>query len=95
MGNYYKYTNRELFKITQNKLREGIIMFYIDTRCDIRYASFYIQGLYEVFGKSQVKFSNKYTSEVSLDEYVDIVDRLLLIVETDNSGKVIKKVVID
>ena len=70
-------------------------MFYIDTRCDIRYASFYIQGLYEVFGKSQVKFSNKHTSEISLNEYKDIVDKVLLIVETDNSGKVIKKVVID
>lgn len=70
-------------------------MIYIDTRCDIRYASFYIQGLYEIFGKSQVRFSNKYTSHISFNQYRDIVDRILLIVKTDEKGNILKKIAID
>lgn len=31
---------------------------YIDPSCDILYSSFYIQGLYEIFGKKNVKFSS-------------------------------------
>jgi glycosyltransferase involved in cell wall biosynthesis len=37
---------------------------YIDPRSVINYASFYIEGLYDVFGKKNVRFSAKYFSDL-------------------------------
>lgn len=67
---------------------------YIDTRCDIRYAVFYIYGLYKIFGKRNVKFSNQYTSQISFDESKYVIDRILLCTFVEN-GKIIKKIAID
>ncbi len=33
---------------------------FIDSSCDIQYSSFYIYGLYRVYGRKNVKFSSKY-----------------------------------
>jgi hypothetical protein len=37
---------------------------FIDPRSTINYSSFYIQGLYDYFGKSNVRFSAKYFAEL-------------------------------
>jgi len=67
---------------------------YLDPRCDIRYASFYIQGLYDIYGKKNVIFSPKYSKYVSFDEFNSIVDRILLITFVLDNYK-IKKIAID
>lgn len=53
---------------------------YIDPSCRIVYSSYYIKGLYEVFGKKNVKFSNKYfkqlkrkTESHSYDQYMAFI----------------------
>lgn len=53
---------------------------YIDPSIRILYASFYIKGLYEVFGERNVKFSTKYFKELkrktepySFDQYMAFV----------------------
>lgn len=33
---------------------------YVDASCDIHYSSYYIHGLYEIYGKKNVRFSSKY-----------------------------------
>ena len=40
---------------------------FIDPRCDIRYAAFYIYELYQTLGKHNVKFSGQYSLLVSFD----------------------------
>lgn len=35
-------------------------MIYVDPACNINYCSFYLVGLWEVFGKKNVKFTSKY-----------------------------------
>ena len=65
---------------------------YIDPRCDIRYASFYIKGLYDNFGKSCITFSAKYSKQVSFNQFNSIVDRTLLITIFDND-KIIRIVI--
>ena len=67
---------------------------YIDSRCDIRYAVFYIYGLYRILGKQNVKFSNRYTSQIPFDESKYVIDRILLCTFVEN-GKIIKKIAID
>lgn len=69
------------------------IKVFIDPSVRIRYSSFYIQGLYDVFGKKNVTFSQKYfkqlerqTDPYSFDHYMAFV------VVTKNE---LKKYVID
>ena len=38
---------------------------YLDPFCKMSYASFYIKGLYDVFGKDNVSFSAKYFKELA------------------------------
>lgn len=47
---------------------------FIDPRCDIRYAVFYIEGLYQTLGKQNVHFSSKYSEQVSFDEFNYVID---------------------
>ncbi len=67
---------------------------YIDPRCDIRYAVFYIYGLYKLLGKNNVKFSARYTSLISFNESKFVIDRILLCVFVEK-GEIVKKVAID
>jgi hypothetical protein len=65
-------------------------MFYkvfIDPRSTIHYSSYYIQGLYDVLGKKNVRFSSRYFS--NLKE----IDMLMAFVLIDK--KSIKKIIID
>ena len=41
---------------------------FIDPRCDIRYAAFYIYGLYQTLGKHNEKISGQYYRQVPIDE---------------------------
>ena len=66
---------------------------FIDPRSNILYSSYYIQGLFEVFGKKNVKFSSVFFNDLikrkddySYDSYMAFV---IL------NGDVIKKVVVD
>lgn len=75
-----------------------MIQIYIDPRCIITYSSYYIQGLYEYFGKKNVRFSNKFFHDVdmSLNEFSHINDSLMLIIAIDSSTKqTISKLAID
>lgn len=60
---------------------------YIDASCDIQYSSYYIYGLYELYGKTNVKFSSKYFKGFKHDNH------FFAFVVQDSSG--IKKVVVD
>ncbi|KAA6302325.1 MAG: hypothetical protein EZS26_001438 [Candidatus Ordinivivax streblomastigis] len=60
---------------------------FIDPRSTINYSSFYIQGLYNVLGKKNVRFSSKYFGELKE------IDMLLAFVVVDNTT--IKKIIID
>lgn len=42
---------------------------YIDASSDIQYASYYIYGLYEVFGKQNVRFSSRYFKSFKHDNH--------------------------
>lgn len=66
---------------------------YIDPSVRIKYASFYIKGLYDIFGKENVRFSRKYfkdlkrrTESHSYDHYMAFVTE---------TGKEINKYIID
>lgn len=67
---------------------------FLDPRCDIRYATFYVYGFYKLLGKSNVIFSSKYSKEVTFDEFKYVIDRILLCTFVEN-GKIIKKIAID
>ena len=67
---------------------------FIDPRCDIRYAAFYIYGLYQTLGKHNVKFSGQYSRQVSFDESDYVIDRILLCTFVEKDC-VVKKVAID
>ena len=60
---------------------------FIDSSCDILYASFYIHGLFSLFGKRNVNFSSKYFSEFKHDNH------FFAFVIINSNG--IKKIVID
>ncbi|RIA10281.1 hypothetical protein OE09_2136 [Flavobacteriaceae bacterium MAR_2010_72] len=60
---------------------------YIDPSCDILYSSFYINGLYEIYGKANVAFSSKYFKSFKHDNHF-----FAFVVE---DRKVLRKVVID
>ena len=65
-------------------------MFYkafIDPRSTINYSSYYIQGLYDVLGKKNVRFSSRFFSDL---KEIDILTALTLI-----SKKSVKKIIID
>lgn len=70
------------------------MIVYIDPRCDIRYAVFYIEGLYQTLGKQNVKFSGKYSKQVSFGESNFVIDRILLCTFVKNNC-IVKKVAID
>lgn len=70
------------------------MIVYIDPRCDIRYGAFYIEGFYQTLGKHNVKFSGKYSKQVSFGESNYVIDRILLCTFVKNNC-IIKKVAID
>lgn len=59
----------------------------IDSSCDIQYSSFYIYGLYKVYGRKNVKFSSKYFKKFIHNNHFFA----FVILENEN----IKKVLID
>ena len=60
---------------------------YIDASCDIQYSSFYIYGLYELYGKKRVKFSSKYFTNFKHDNHF-----FAFVLKDDTQ---LKKVIID
>src|SRR5574344_204317 len=73
---------------------------YIDPRCDRVFASYYIKGLCEVFGKRNVKYSLKYFKSVDMSRRIPSDDpaggeevRVLLFVI--KKGKDIRKYAVD
>ena len=70
------------------------MIVYIDPRCDIRYGAFYIEGFYQTLGKQNVKFSGKYSKQVSFGESDYVIDRILLCTFVQNDC-IVKKVAID
>lgn len=60
---------------------------YLDAACDILYSSFYIDGLYKIFGKKNVRFTNEYFTRF------DQNDHFLALVLLKNDS--IFKIVID
>lgn len=69
------------------------IKVYIDPSSRILYSSYYIQGLYTVFGKSNVKFSKKYFNQLQRKNDSNSYDHYMaFVVVTKNE---IKKYIID
>lgn len=60
---------------------------YIDSSCDIQYASFYIRGLYVVYGRKNVKFSNQHFKQFKHNNH------FFAFIVKDKSS--LKKVIID
>lgn len=68
-----------------------MVKIYIDPRARLVYASYYIQGLYDLFGRTNVFFNIKYFKDLkhnknSFDQYFAFVLQ---------SNKLLKKVVVD
>ncbi|MCH4824157.1 glycosyltransferase [Gramella lutea] len=66
---------------------------YIDPTIRIKYSSFYIRGLYDVFGKENVKFSGKYFDSLKRASDPYSYDHYMAFVVINN--KSLKKYVID
>lgn len=66
---------------------------YIDPSVRIKYASYYIRGLYDVFGKENVKFSGKYFKQLERRTESHSYDHYMAFVTV--TGKEEKKYVID
>lgn len=66
---------------------------YIDPRARISYASYYIEGLYSLFGRSQVLFNMKYFDDLIQIEGIDDFDQYFAFIVIDGLG--IKKFIID
>lgn len=63
------------------------VKVFIDPRSTINYSSFYIKGLYDVFGKKNVRFSERYFK--TLTE----IDMLMAFVVVERD--ITKKIIID
>lgn len=63
---------------------------YIDPRSTINYSSYYIQGLYDLFGKNKVHFTLKHFTDLS-DIDIDMLMAFVIVDEESN----IKKYIID
>lgn len=66
---------------------------FIDPSVRIKYSSFYIQGLYDVFGKENVKFSRKYFKQLKRKTESHSYDHYMAFVVITNSE--LKKYIID
>ena len=66
----------------------------IDASSRILYASYYIQGLYEVFGKKNVSFSSRYFKDLKRDSIEYSFEHYFTFVLID-AEKNLKKIVID
>jgi len=66
---------------------------YIDPTCKIVYSSYYIQGLYNIYGKENVKFSSKYFRELQRYSESHSFDHYMAFVVKEND--VIKRYIID
>jgi hypothetical protein len=60
---------------------------FIDPSCDIHYASYYVYGLYALYGKKKVKFSSNYFKDFKHDNH----SFAFVMVEGTN----VKKIIID
>ncbi|MDO9257097.1 MAG: hypothetical protein Q7U54_16375, partial [Bacteroidales bacterium] len=67
---------------------------FIDATSRIKYSSFYIKGLYHVFGKKNVSFSNKYFDDLKRKEQPYSYDHYMafVIIKPDN---ITEKIIID
>lgn len=63
---------------------------YIDSRSVINYASYYIQGLYDYYGRKNVRFSSKYFSDLD-----DMGINIILAFVTVSDNKEIKRYIVD
>ncbi len=74
-------------------MHNSLIKCYIDPRCKVNYASFYIKGLYDIIGKKNVCFnSKKFKNYKELDNYHSQWNGMSIIIENNNS---IRKIYID
>jgi hypothetical protein len=66
---------------------------YIDPRTRVSYASYYIKGLYHLFGKSNVSFNMKWFVDLIQTNGIEDFDQYFAFVINDESGS--KRYVID
>jgi len=66
---------------------------YIDPSCDIQYASFYIYGLYEIYGRKNVSFSSRFFKNFKHDNHFfafviieDAIQKKIIIDFTDDAS---------
>lgn len=67
---------------------------FIDPRTRISYASYYIYGLYQTFGRNNVYFSFHYFKDLKQNNGLDDFDQYFAFVVIENK-KIVKQVVID
>lgn len=66
---------------------------FLDPRARISYASFYIQGLFSIFGESRIKFSSRYFKDLVQQNGIEDFDHYFAFIITEKQK--IKKIVID
>ena len=71
-----------------------MIKVFIDPRTRISYASYYIYGLYKIYGKKNVGFSMKYFKDLIQKNGLDDFDQYFAFVTIENNI-IIKRIVID
>jgi len=67
---------------------------FIDATCRMKYSSFYISGLYHVFGKKNVSFSNKYFDDLKRKEQPYSFDHYMAFVII-SPNNITEKIIID
>lgn len=67
----------------------------IDPSANVYYFSFYLQGLYEVLGKKNVKFSAKYFKGLRRKEGIYAFDSNVCFVLLDENNKIVKRIAVD
>lgn len=90
-SNYFEFLLYKKGKIL-NIIMERCKVF-IDPSVRIKYSSYYIKGLYEVFGKRNVRFSRKYFKELNRKSESHSYDHYMAFVVLKNDE--VKKYIID
>jgi len=71
-----------------------MIKIFIDPRAKISYASYYLYGLYKIYGRKRVRFSMKYFKDLVQKSVIDDFDHYFAYIYLDG-GKVSKRIVVD
>jgi hypothetical protein len=73
-----------------HRIMMDVSRVYVDARCRISYSAFFIQGLYQVFGKAKVSFSAKYFNDVGRSQPRSDYERYVCILLKRRRGRPVR-----